>query len=95
MLTPKGTLVPGANTRGRWLGGVGRTVTAKAMSPFVPQRIRLFVAAVNHDDLVTLAGLLESGKITPVIDRTYPLSEVPEAIRYFEGHARSKIVITV
>jgi len=51
---------------------------------------------VNHDDLVTLAGLIESGKITPVIDRTYPLSEVPEAIRYLEeAHARGKIVITV
>ncbi len=94
-LTSKGTLVPSANTRGRWLGGIGRTIQAKVMSPFVPQRIRPFVAAVNHDDLVTLAELLESGKITPVIDRTYPLSEVPEAIRYFEeGHARGKIVIT-
>jgi NADPH:quinone reductase-like Zn-dependent oxidoreductase len=96
VLTPKGTLVPSANTGGRWLGGVGRTIQAKVMSPFVPQRIRPFVAAVNHDDLVTLAGLLESGKITPVIDRTYPLSEVPGAIGYFEeGHARGKLVITV
>ena len=51
---------------------------------------------MNHNDLVTLAELLESGKITPVIDRTYPLREVPGAIRYFEeGHARGKIVITV
>ncbi len=66
------------------------------MARFVRQRIRPFLAAVNHDDLVTLAGLIESGKITPVIDRTYPLSEVPEAIRYLEeAHARGKIVITV
>lgn len=51
---------------------------------------------MNHDDLVTLAELIESGKITPVLDRSYPLSEVPEAIRYFEeSHAHGKIVITV
>lgn len=51
---------------------------------------------MNHDDLVTLAGLIESEKITPVIDRAYPLSEVPEAIRYLEeAPARGKIVITV
>jgi NADPH:quinone reductase-like Zn-dependent oxidoreductase len=96
VLTPKGTLVPNANTRGRWIGGYGRTIKALVMARFVPQHIRPFLAAVNHDDLITLAGLTGSGKITPVIDRTYPLSQVPEAIRYLEeGHARGKIVITV
>jgi NADPH:quinone reductase-like Zn-dependent oxidoreductase len=66
------------------------------MARFVPQRIHPFLAAVNRGDLRTLAGLIESGKITPVIDRAYPLSEVPEAIGYLEeGHARGKIVITV
>ncbi len=66
------------------------------MARFVPQRIRLFLADVSHDDLLTLAELIESGKITPVIDRTYPLSEIFEAIGYLErGHARGKIVITV
>ena len=52
--------------------------------------------APNQADLITLAGLIESGKVTPVIDRTYPLAEVPEAIRYFEqGHTRGKIIITI
>ena len=52
--------------------------------------------APNQADLITLAGLIKSGKVTPVIDRTYPLAGVPKAIRYFEqGHTRGKIVITV
>jgi len=66
------------------------------MAPFVPQRIRSPHAAVNQHYLLALTELIESGKITPVIDRTYPLSEVPEAIRYFEQrHARGKVVITM
>ena len=95
VLTRKGTLVPNANTPGRWLGGLGRIIKAQVMAPFVPQRIRTCHGLVNQPDLLTLTGLIESGKITPVIDRTYPLTEVPEAIRYLEqGHARGKIVIT-
>jgi NADPH:quinone reductase-like Zn-dependent oxidoreductase len=96
VLTLKGN--PGTGREHRWplAGGIGRTIKAKLMSPLVPQRMRPFVAAVNHDDLVTLAELIESGKITPVLDRSYPLSEVPEAMCYFEeGHAHGKIVITV
>jgi NADPH:quinone reductase-like Zn-dependent oxidoreductase len=66
------------------------------MAPFVPQRIRPFVASVNQADLLALTELIESGKLTPVIDRTYPLSQVPEAIRYLERrHARGKVVITM
>ncbi|MFA9563594.1 MAG: zinc-binding dehydrogenase, partial [Acidimicrobiales bacterium] len=68
---------------------------AVALSPFVSQRL----VAVNdkpNRDLGFLNELIESGQITPVIDRTYPLSEVPEAMRYLEeGHARGKIVVTV
>jgi NADPH:quinone reductase-like Zn-dependent oxidoreductase len=65
------------------------------MARFVPQRIRPFFADVNHDDLLTLAELIESGKITPVIDRTCPLSEIFEAIGHLErGRACGKIVIT-
>src|SRR5271165_1466668 len=84
VLTPEGALVPKANARGRRIGGYSRTIKALVMARFVPQRIRPFLAAVNHEDLLTLAGLIESGKITPVIDRTYPLSQVPDAIRYLE-----------
>ena len=60
------------------------------------QRLRPFVAKERREDLLELKELIEAGKVTPVIDRTYPLREVPEAIRYLEqGHARGKVVITV
>ena len=66
------------------------------LSPFVGQKLARSSAAENHEDLLVLKELIEAGKVTPVIDRTYPLSEVPEAIRYLrEGHARGKVVITV
>jgi NADPH:quinone reductase-like Zn-dependent oxidoreductase len=83
VLTAKGTLVPNANTSGRWLGGLGRTIGALVMAWFVPQRIRPFIGHVNQQDLDTLTGHIEAGKITPVIDRIYPLKNVPEAIGYF------------
>ena len=60
------------------------------------QKLVAFIAKENHEDMIVLKELIESGKLTPVIDRTYPLAEVPEAIRYLEeGHARGKVVITV
>jgi NADPH:quinone reductase-like Zn-dependent oxidoreductase len=66
------------------------------MSRFVSQKMTTFTAKENKEDLVVLKELIEAGKVTPVIDRTYPLSEVPEAIRYLEeGHTQGKIVITV
>ena len=77
-------------------GTSARTIKALVMARFVPQRIRPFAGAVTHDDLLTLAGLIESVMIKPVIDRAYPLSEVPGAIGYLEqGHARGKIVVAV
>jgi NADPH:quinone reductase-like Zn-dependent oxidoreductase len=96
-LTPKGTLViTGGEGRGRWLGGTDRQIRALAMSPFVGQKLGTFVSSQNREDLNFLGELVESGKVTPVIDRTYPLSETPEAIRYLEnGHARGKVLITV
>ena len=69
---------------------------ALLLSPFVSQKLGTFIAQAKGEDLVVLKDLIEAGKVTPVIDRTYPLSEVPEAIRYVEeGHARGKVVITV
>ena len=66
------------------------------MSRFVSQKLTTFTAKENKEDLVVLKELIEAGNVTPVIDRTYPLSEVPEAIRYLEeGHTQGKIVITV
>jgi NADPH:quinone reductase-like Zn-dependent oxidoreductase len=96
-LTPEGTLViAGGEGGGRWLGGTDRQLRAMMVCPFVGQKLGTFISKENHEDLIVLTELVESGKVTPVIDRTYPLSEVPEAIRYLEeGHAQGKVVITV
>src|SRR5580692_279981 len=96
-LAPTGTLViAGGETGGRWLGGSDRQVRALLLSRFVGQKLTTFISTQNHEDLIVLTELLEAGKIIPVIDRTYPLSEASKAIRYLEqGHARGKIVITV
>jgi NADPH:quinone reductase-like Zn-dependent oxidoreductase len=96
-LAPKGTLViTGGETGGRWLGGSDRQVRALVLSRFVDQKLTTFISSENHDDMIVLTELIEAGKVTPVIDRTYPLSEVGKAIRYVEeGHARGKVVITV
>jgi NADPH:quinone reductase-like Zn-dependent oxidoreductase len=75
---------------------VGRIIKAIVLSPFVSQKMASFTVKPNKEDLRFLKQLIEAGKLTPVIDRTYSLSEVPEAIRYLEeGHARGKVVITV
>ena len=66
------------------------------LSPFVSQKLGTFVAKANGKDLVVLKELIEAGKVTPVVDKAYPLSQVPEAIRHLEeGHARGKVAITV
>ena len=93
-LTPNGTLVLSSG-EGRF-AGIDRVVRALVTSPFVRQQLRVFLTKETNEDLVTLAALVEAGKVTPVIDRTYPLSEVPAAIAYVEeGHARGKVVITL
>ncbi len=96
-LSPRGTLViVGGEGGGRWFGGIDRQLRASMLSPFVHQKLGTFVAKANGEDLVVLKELIEAGKVTPVIDKAYPLSEVPEAIRHLEeGHARGKVVITV
>ena len=97
VLTPLGRVVlVGGEGGGQWTGGVGESLMWLALSPFVRQKVRLLMAAIRKEDLQTLKALIETGKVTPVIDRTYPLSDVPEAIRSWErGHARGKVVITV
>lgn len=96
-LIPEGTLViVGGENGGRWLGGLQRQVQALVMSPFVRQRLRVFIAREHYEELETLTELIEAGKVTPALDRTYPLSDAPQAIRYLEqGHARGKVVIAV
>ena len=96
VLTPEGTLVLSGGGGGRLLGPLALMLRARVRSRFVSQRMLSFMAQLRRDDLVVLKELIEAGKVTPVIDRTYPLSEATEAIRYLEtGHARGKIVITV
>src|SRR5215208_4113763 len=96
-LALRGTLViTGGEGGGRWLGGTDRQLRAMMLSPFVGQKLGTFISKENHEDLTVLTELIEAGMVTPVIDRTYPLSEVPEAVRYLEeGHAQGKVVITV
>lgn len=88
-LTPGGTILPNTGH-----AGMGYVIMALVRSLFVQQQGRLFLATPNRKDLVALKDLIEAGKVTPIIDRTYRLSETPEALKYVgEGHARGKVVI--
>jgi NADPH:quinone reductase-like Zn-dependent oxidoreductase len=97
-LSPRGTLaIVGGEGGGRWTGGFFRQVLrAPLLSLFTAQRLRPVVSKEKLEVLQALAELIEAGTVTPVVDRTYPLIQAPEAIRYLEqGHARGKVVITV
>jgi NADPH:quinone reductase-like Zn-dependent oxidoreductase len=97
-LTPTGTLViVGGEGGGRWMGGFLRNLRAPVLSRFVSQRLRMLASKERPEDLQTLRELLEAGQITPVIDRTFPLREVPEAFRQLvQGRGRGgKLVITI
>jgi NADPH:quinone reductase-like Zn-dependent oxidoreductase len=97
-LTPEGTLViVGGEGGGRFMGGFDRNLRAVVLSRLVGQRLRMLASKERLEDLQTLRELLEAGKVTPIIGRSYPLGEVPEAIRQMvQGHGRGgKIVITV
>jgi NADPH:quinone reductase-like Zn-dependent oxidoreductase len=94
-MTTKGTLVLiGGPNKGRWLGPLAGVLRAVVVSRFVSQRMLPFMAHLGKGDLMVIRELLEAGKVAPVIDRSYPLSDVPGAIRYLEeGHAKGKIVV--
>jgi NADPH:quinone reductase-like Zn-dependent oxidoreductase len=95
-LTPSGTLVLSSGDGGDWFGPLGRMVAAVALSPFVRQHLRPSAPKPGHESLEVLRELAERGAVAPVVERTYPLGEAPEAIRYVEqGHAAGKVVITV
>ncbi len=80
----------------RWIGPLANVANAYLMSQFVSQDMGMFLASLNKEDLTVLSDLMQTGKVTPVIDRRYTLSEVPAAIRYLEeGHARGKVIITL
>jgi NADPH:quinone reductase-like Zn-dependent oxidoreductase len=96
-LTPRGTLLlSSGESDGRLIGPVDRIIKALLLAPFTRQRLVPFVAKRSSEDLQLITTLIEAGTVTPVVDRTYPLGDVPEAIRHLEqGHARGKLVITV
>lgn len=95
-LTPRGTLViVGGEQGGDWVG-ISRQLRAVALSPLIRQRLAMFVATQPASDLELLTDLIERGAVHPVVDRTYQLQDVPEAMRYLEsGRARGKIAITI
>lgn len=94
-LTPTGTLTPNSGRGSRWIGPVGRILKARLLSAFSTQHLKPFVSRENQQDLLTLAALLGTGQITPVIDRTDPLDDAAAALDYIAaGHTRGKVVIT-
>jgi NADPH:quinone reductase-like Zn-dependent oxidoreductase len=96
-LTPKGTLAAvGGSQHGGLLGPGGVAMRGKLAAPFVSQQIVAVAGDGNETDLTTLAGMIEAGEVTPVLDRVYPLADAPDAFRYLEdGHPKGKVVVTV
>ena len=96
-LAPDGTLViVGGEGGGAWVGPADRIVPVALLSPFVKHRLLSLMARERREDLEVLAEMAEAGKFTPALDRTYPLVEAPDAVRYVgEGHARGKVVVTI
>ena len=93
-MSPEGTYVIVGGAKGNWLGPLMGPIKAVMLSPFVEQEFVMLLAVLRKDDLAIVGDLMQSGKVTPVIDRHYRLSEIPAAIRYSEeGHARGKIII--
>ena len=99
ILNPKGKYVMiggGGPNDSRWIGPFGRVIHALLVSPFISQEMGMMMADANHKDLTILADMMQAGTVKPVIDRTYPLSQIADAIRYLEqGHARGKVIISV
>jgi NADPH:quinone reductase-like Zn-dependent oxidoreductase len=95
-LTPTGTAVVAGGEHGGSLLGMDRQIRALVVSPFVRQRLTMLAARENAADLERLAALVDAGTLTPALDRTFPLDDAPEAMRYLEaGRARGKVAITV
>ncbi|GGT62390.1 NAD(P)-dependent alcohol dehydrogenase [Streptomyces purpureus] len=98
-LTPTGTLVlsgGGVFEGGSLIGPMGLIIKGQTLSRFVGHRLLVLTATPSKQNLATLREWVEAGKVAPVLDRTYPLAEIPDAIRYVEGeHARAKVAITV
>jgi len=99
VLKPSGICVMiggGGPHEGNWIGPLARPIKALLLQPFISQKMSMMIADMTHKDLAVMADLMQSGKVKAVIDRTFKLSEVPEAVRYSEtGRARGKVIITV
>ncbi|HYM26704.1 MAG TPA: NAD(P)-dependent alcohol dehydrogenase [Steroidobacteraceae bacterium] len=97
VLTPRGALViVGGPSNGNWIGPLTGLIEAYMLAPFVSQGLKPMLAELNKEDLALLAELMQNGKVTPVIDRRYPLAETAAALRYLEtGHARGKVIINI
>lgn len=95
-LTPTGILIPNSGHGSRWFGPLGRIVTARVLSGFTRQQLKPFTSLGKRQDLLTLANLLTTGQVTPLIDRRYSLDDAADALRYVAaGHTQGKVVITV
>ena len=95
-LSPTGIMIPNSGGGGRWLGPIPRILKARVRSGFTRQRLRPFSSVGKRQDLLTLASMIATEQVTPVIDRTYPLDEVAEAFRHVAaGHTRGKVVVTI
>ncbi len=95
-LRPKGVYVLVGGPAGRWIDPFPRAIQAVIWSKLIRQKMAMMLAKSNNEDLALVRDFMTGGKVTPVIDRTYPLDKVPQAIGYLEqGHARGKVVITV
>ena len=97
VLTPTGTLLlNGGGSPGHVIGALGPIVRASVTDRFVRQRLRPFLSKPNQADLLTVTGYIDDNRLTPVLDRTYPLAETADGLRHVErGHSRGKVVITV
>src|SRR5437764_2635935 len=96
-LKPQGICVMiggGGPNEGRWIGAMARPVKAILLSPFISQKMSMMLAEIRQEDLTIMRDLMKAGKVTPVVDKTYPLSQVREAMKYLEaGHARGKVIL--
>jgi len=96
VMSPEGTIVLVAPGPGQWIGPIVRMLGAVVTTRFGHQKVRPFLTPVSRENLLVLKELIESGKVRPVIDRTYPFSEIPDAVRYVEGGSvQGKVVITM
>ena len=99
VLNPKGiyVMIGGGGVKDdAWFGALVRPIKSVLMSKFISQEMKPMLADMNRKDLTVLADMIQAGKVKPVIDRTYPFNQLPDAMRYLEeGHARGKVVVTV